>query len=128
APADGRRLRRQIRSAQRVQHVPRPARLFQRGSRALRTRHARVAAAGGRAIPARHPSRRDERGPARTRRSRRRGFLAGGGVVSSTAGPRDVTKAASVSVDRSTLPPLRPVPPFDFPTVEKSVLFNGLKI
>ena len=37
-------------------------------------------------------------------------------------------KTASVSVDRSKLPPLRPVPPFTFPPVEKSVLKNGLKV
>ena len=48
--------------------------------------------------------------------------------MSSTAGPRDVTKAASVVVDRSKLPPLRPVPRFDFPHVEKSTLANGLKV
>ena len=31
-------------------------------------------------------------------------------------------------IDRSTLPPLRPVPRFSFPAVEKSVLRNGLNV
>jgi len=36
--------------------------------------------------------------------------------------------ATSVVVDRSKLPPLRPVPRFTFPAVTKSTLANGLKV
>ncbi len=34
----------------------------------------------------------------------------------------------TATVDRSKLPPLKPVPPFQFPSVDKSALANGLKI
>jgi zinc protease len=36
--------------------------------------------------------------------------------------------AASITVDRSKLPPLRPVPPFALPPVTKSTLGNGLRV
>jgi zinc protease len=36
--------------------------------------------------------------------------------------------AVSITVDRSTLPPLRPVPPFALPPVAKSTLRNGLRV
>jgi zinc protease len=36
--------------------------------------------------------------------------------------------SASTAVDRSKLPPLRPVPRFVFPAIEKSTLPNGLKV
>lgn len=36
--------------------------------------------------------------------------------------------AASIAVDRSSLPPLRPVPRFVFPAVAKSTLGNGLRV
>jgi zinc protease len=36
--------------------------------------------------------------------------------------------SASTTVDRSRLPPLRPVPPFNFPAITKSTLANGLRV
>src|SRR5207247_5121996 len=61
---------------------------------------------------------RHEHRSARAPRSWHRRFVPGGGLVSSI----------STAVDRSKLPPLKPVPRFAFPALEKSTLANGLKV
>ena len=114
-PADGRRLRRQVRSVERLQHVSRRSRLLRAGSRALPLGDAARSCARR---PPRHlkpvRARRAERRPARPRRAGAAGLAAGGGVL--------------MAADRSRLPALGPERPFAFPAIRRTTLANGLRV
>ena len=115
--ADGRRLRRQVRSAERLQRVPRRSRTT--STRDLdRYRQASAAdAAGARRAAALRP---------RSAASR---------SASSRAGRADLALDGSdagvgvmMAVDRSQLPALGPEPAFTFPDIRRRVLANGLRV
>ena len=115
--ADGRRVRRQVRSAERVQRLPAtiPATSTATSSATTVVTAASLQQAVGDVSPparARHAQRRAA-GPAGARRAR---FDAGGRLVMTSA-----------SIDRASPSRARRAP-FAFPAIEKSTLPNGLRV
>src|SRR5207249_1434804 len=116
--ADGRRLRWEIRSAQRLQHLRRRSRILRPRSCPLSAGDGGVGAGGRRPTSPAGPARHAEYGPARPPRAGRPRFGRGGCLVT----------APAVPIDRSRLPEPGRGRPFFFPAIEKSQLPNGLRV
>src|SRR5262249_35412954 len=120
--ADGRRLRRQVRSAQRLQRVSAGSGLLRPRSRSLPGGDAGLDARRGAALPrsgaARHPEHRAPRAD-----GARRARLEDGGRLVST-----IRTARDVKADRSRLPVPGASRALPFPAIAKSTLPNGMRV
>src|SRR5439155_706134 len=117
--ADGRRLRRQVRPAERLQRLPEGPGVLRAGSRPLPGRHEIVLAGSRRPLSRSRPACHVEHRAARPDGARCSGFRSGGRLVSAIR---------TVKIDRTRLPEPGPTRPFPFPSIEKSTLPNGLRI